>query len=49
MEPPVVLVNTWGALVRLNEDQEIKEHALQFLKDKIGDHKAISTFMKNTV
>lgn len=46
MEPPVVLVKTWLALVRSNEDQEIKEHALQLLKDKIGDHKAISIFMR---
>lgn len=46
MESPVVLVKTWLSLARSNEDQEIKEHALKMLEEKVGDHKAIAVFME---
>jgi hypothetical protein len=46
LNPPIVLIKTWCALAR-DEDEQVSKHAMIMLLDTFGDLETIVEFVKN--
>ncbi len=44
--PPIVLVKTWVALIKSNEDEKVRGHATKMLIGTFGDIQTATLFCK---